>query len=367
MRILQVSHYMPPHTGGIERVAEALFDGLRERGHTVHWFASAAPAQPGPDGDRVRGRALNVLENRIGLPYPVFAPAALAELVSLARDADVVLVHDCLYMSSTTALLAAKRAGRPSLLLQHVGYVPYGRALDFVQRAAYRSVGRLSIELASRRVAVSAHVPEFFRSIGIDAPFDVVPNGIDEARFRVPTDEERTAARRAFGLPESAPIVLFVGRLVAKKGIDRVVRAFEPLAASGAVLAVAGDGPLDSVLDRPFVRRLGFVPADRMAEVYAAGDVLVLPSRGEGFPLTVQEARMTGLPTVVSDDPSFRANLTASDDCILAGDDASIAVGLERLLAARPDAGSIARDARARWGRVSFLDAYERILSGLVG
>lgn len=367
MKILQVTHYMPPHTGGIERVAESLYDGLRERGHEVRWFASASPASAGHEGDRIRGRALNVLEQRIGLPYPVFAPDALAELASLAHASDVVLVHDCLYMSSLTALLAAKRARRPSLLLQHVGYVPYGRALDVVQRAAYLSVGRLSIALATRRASVSPHVPAFFRSIGIDAPFEVIPNGIDDLRFRVPSPEERAAARRAFGLPTSGGVVLFVGRLVAKKGIDRVVRAFEPLAASGAVLAVAGDGPLDGLLDAPFVRRLGFVPAERMAEVYAAGDVLVLPSRGEGFPLTVQEARMCGLATVVSDDPSFRANLRPSADCVLAADDADITAGLASLLASRPDPVGIAAEARRHWGREAFLDAYERLLRELAG
>lgn len=366
MRILQVTHYMPPHTGGIESVADALFRGLRARGHSVRWFASSSPEAPGTIDDLVRGQALDLLERRIGLPYPVFTPAALADLASSVREADVVVAHDCLYMSSFVALLTARRLSKPSLLIQHVGYVPYGPALDRVQRLAYRTVGRASLGLATRRVAVSPHVPEFFRSIGIDADVGVVANGIDDARFRLATPQRRAEARRWLGLPENQKVVLFVGRLVAKKGIDRVVRAFEPLSSSGALLAVAGDGPMATVLDRPFVRHLGRVPAERMQDVYAAADVLVLPSRGEGFPLTVQEARMTGLPVVVSDDPSFQANLEPSADCILARSDAEITDGLRRSLAAACDAGRIASEARERWGLQAFVHRYETMLMDLV-
>jgi D-inositol-3-phosphate glycosyltransferase len=54
---------------------------------------------------------------------------------------------------------------------------------------------------------------------------------------------------------------------------------------------------------------LGPIPSERVAELYRAADALLLPSRGEGFPVAVQEAMSSGLPVVMSDDPSYASHL----------------------------------------------------------
>jgi glycosyltransferase involved in cell wall biosynthesis len=97
--------------------------------------------------------------------------------------------------------------------------------------------------------------------------------------------------------------VLFVGRLVAKKGIDAALAA--TAAAGGSFrLVVAGPGPLQPPAARG-VDVLGPIPAERVAELYRAADALLLPSRGEGFPVSVQEAMASGLPVVMTDDPGY--------------------------------------------------------------
>src|SRR5262245_54197821 len=125
---------MPPHMGGIERVAQSLVDGLTRRGHSVRWVSSATPAAPGAHGGSVRVPAWNGLGERLGVPFPVWSPAALATLEREVAHADLVHVHDCLYMGSAAAAAFCKRHCKPLLLTQHVGYVPFGRALDLVQR-----------------------------------------------------------------------------------------------------------------------------------------------------------------------------------------------------------------------------------------
>lgn len=312
MRVLEVTHYMPPHPGGIERVAASLTRGLRSRGHDVHWIASATPQAPSTCSETSRVSSWNILEERLGVPYPVWSPAGLRRLKVLVAWADLVHVHDCLYMGSVAAAMACRRAGKPLLLTQHVGYVPFGPALDSVQLMAYRMLGLRTLHAASQLVACSQHVGDYFSRLGCRGSFRVIPNGVDTRRFAPVTDVVRAEARARFGLAPDARVILFVGRLVPKKGPALVAEVQRKLAGEGVTLFVVGDGPLASTLEGvPGIVRVPGLEPDEMPLAYAAADVLLLPSRGEGLPVSVQEALLCGVPVVVSDDPAFRSNLGA--------------------------------------------------------
>jgi glycosyltransferase involved in cell wall biosynthesis len=59
---------------------------------------------------------------------------------------------------------------------------------------------------------------------------------------------------------------------------------------------------------------LGPLPRERVAQLYRAADALLLPSRGEGFPLTAQEAMASGLPVVLGDDPAYAPYLDGAGE-----------------------------------------------------
>ena len=347
-----MTHYTPPHTGGIERVAASLVRGLRARGHELQWIASAQPERPGARDGVTRVASWNVLERRFSMPYPLWSPRAFAALAALVRWADVVHAHDCLYQGSVAAALLARRAGKPFVITQHVGYVPFGAVVDVAERIAYRTVGRFVLRRADAAVVVSRHVREHFPGIA----FDYIPNGIDTHRFRDASRAERRGKT-----------MLFVGRLVPKKGLLELLDAHERLAADGVELLVVGDGPLRGHVEgRRGVRHIASVVADAMPAVYASADVFVLPSRGEGLPLSVQEAMASGLPVVVSTDEAYRANLADAPGVRFASGGADVAAAVRELFATDVDREAIAQYAEERWSVEAFLDAYEALLQRTV-
>jgi glycosyltransferase involved in cell wall biosynthesis len=123
-------------------------------------------------------------------------------------------------------------------------------------------------------------------------------------------DELRRHARVHAGAPADAGfLALFVGRLEKEKGVRVLLDAWrEADLGEQAVLALAGEGPLrgDVAREPENVQALGFVPRDHLPALYAAADVLVLPSiRTETFlepwGLVVNEAMHQGTPVITSD------------------------------------------------------------------
>jgi glycosyltransferase involved in cell wall biosynthesis len=137
----------------------------------------------------------------------------------------------------------------------------------------------------------------------------VIPPGVDLDHFR---QGSMTAARAELGLPDPAWVVLSVRRLVARMGLDVLLRAW-PLVSAGrneVVLVIAGDGPdrasLQAMADdlgiSGSVRFVGQVSEEELLRCYQAADVCVVPSVTlEGFGLVVLEALACGTPVVGTD------------------------------------------------------------------
>jgi len=355
---------MPPHAGGLELVVHNLVEGLRARGHDLRWIASSAPEAPGRSGHLVRVPAWNLLERTAHVPLPLWGPEAHRQLWNGCRWADVVHVHDCLYPSSASAIAVARLLRRPVVMTQHIARVPYGPLLDAVQALAYRTLGRALLRSVDEVAVYSPHVARHVERLGVSRPAHLISLGFD-ARFASPTPAARRAARAAYELPEHAKLALFVGRLVPKKGVDQLA-ALQRTAPRDMLLWVVGDGPLAHlVADLPRTRHVRSVPYEHMHTLFAAADLLILPSRGEGFPLAVQEALLTGLPAVVSDDPAYLTNLEGAPGVWFAPDLEALRAGVERALGAGIERATIAAWASARFRRDRFIAAYEQLYEGL--
>ena len=303
IRITLVSHYYPAHRGGVERVAGQLAERLaRASIAQITWHASDCdpPPPPMPGVHCVPAASSNAFERGLGIPYPLWTPRALARLARAARGADVVHLHDCLYLPNLVAFAAARLAGRPVLVTQHIGFVPYRNpVLRILLAAANQLVGKLVLGGATQAVFESESVRRYFtRFVRFRSAPLLVPNGVDTQVF-VPADPGRREALRArHGAPPGTPLFLFVGRFVEKKGVHVLRALTERIPQARWVLA--GWGPLDpESWGRTNVSVVRSPGIEALVPLYQAADLFVLPSAGEGFPLAIQEAMACGTPVLV--------------------------------------------------------------------
>ena len=326
LSVLLVSAYAAPHIGGVEVVVAQQARTLAGLGYDVTVITSASgPGGNGGDrgarerGARERGAgrervdgytvlrvpAWNGLERRWGVPFPVWSPVLAWRLARCVRRSDVVHVHDAYQVSSLLAAAAAWLGGRRLFLTQHVGLVDHDRALvRAAQRAAYATLGRLVWRWAADITVYNPIVAAFLARHGVPAAkVRLVYNGVNTGFFR-PADLAGPAAaratRRAHGLPDQAPLILSVGRLVPKKGFAALMEARGP----EYELVIAGPGliPGDVPDGVTFLGPLGH--AD-LRELYQASDIFAAPSVGEMLTLAMQEAMACGLPVVAAGEDGY--------------------------------------------------------------
>lgn len=338
LRVLQVSAFFPAHGGGIEVVAGALATRLAEAGVTLHWMAGGPPQErpatwPGATLDAVPH--WDPLERRLGLPFPIWGLASLARLWRSVGEHDVVHVHDFLYLPTLAAMLFAALRGRPVVLTQHIGEIPFrSRGARALLRGLNRSLGAFVLRRVSRAVFVGQPVQRYFeRFVRFRQAPHLIPNGVDHGLFHP-----------AGSPPQGELRLLFVGRFVEKKGLPLLHAC---LNLPGARWVFAGSGPLPPPAGAQVELAGRLSPAD-VARQMREADLLVLPSTGEGFPLVVQEALASGTPVLVSTEV-FEAFPSVDERCVfhveLRGDAPALALR-ERLSALLADPVAL-RSARA--------------------
>jgi len=368
MRVVLVTHYFPAHRGGVERIAGQLAARLAREGIAeIEWHASDCDAPPSasPGLECAPERSWNGIERRLGFPYPLWSPAALRRLLSAVRAADVVHLHDCLYFPNVVAYIGARLARRPVVVTQHVGWVPYRNPLlRLTLAAANRLLGVLVLGGACRVVFESESVRRYFaRFVRFRAAPQLVANGVDTQVFAPADAVARGAQRAALGADGNAPLLLFIGRFVEKKGLPVLAALARRFPQTRWVLA--GVGPIDPEHWRlPNVKVIRAPRPDELVPLYQAADLFVLPSVGEGLPLAVQEAMACGTPALVgeetaaacpqADAPILREPTGAADDA------ARWEARLQRLLA-EPAALAALRPRVAAFARSEW--AWERCVA----
>jgi glycosyltransferase involved in cell wall biosynthesis len=307
MKIAIFVSYLPPHVGGIEVVAENQIKALAAKHQEVTVITSACGSKLGLEKydyyEVRRIAAWNYFEEKMGAVFPLFSPSLMWHSYKAVKNADIVHAHDAFYLTSLSAAFWARVLRKPLIITQHVDMIPHpSPVVNLAQKLVYSTTGRFILHSSSKIIVLNSRVKSFLINKGInESNIRFLPNGLDTAAFSPTTVKQKRLLRKKYNLPQDKILALYVGRFVPKKGFTKLLR-IKPIQNLDLVFA-GGNRPTGHTRnDHHF---LGAVGRPSIPDVFRMCDIFILPSEGEGFPVTVQEAMASGLLIATTDDPAY--------------------------------------------------------------
>ena len=314
---LRILHVVPYYEhawayGGIPRLVTTMTRGLAARGHhvtvcTTDVCDARSRLSALEESSAVDVHVFRNVSNRLAYHYQFFTPRGLRRFLrDRGAGFDIAHVHACRNLPGEIAARVLRTLMVPYVVSPN-GTAPAierrlmaKRVFDFVSR------GQL-IDGSSRVLAVSDAERKQLLELGLaEDRIRVLPNPIDESEYRTP---DACRFRRKHGV-ESEPIVLFLGKLTPRKGVDVLLHAFDRVAEPAHLIVAGNDMGAGAGLTRLVseldldrrVTRIDLLQGLDRLDALAAASVVVYPSRDEVFGLVAIEALMCGTPVVVCDD-----------------------------------------------------------------
>ena len=255
---------------------------------------------------------------------------------------EVVHTHGLWMYTSIVASKWSRRSSKPRVVSTHGMLNPFAMAISSrKKRIALYLYENRHLRKASCIHALTDAEHDAIREFGLDNPVCVIGNGVDlpaqvENGISPPWHRDDIAGKK---------VLLFLGRLHHIKGLDALIRAWYSLREAGAArewtLVVAGwddddyTKQLHDLVNQmqlsDSVLFLGPQFGSEKTACFENCDAFVLPSRSEGFPMTVLEAWSFGLPVIMTRQCNIPAGFENDAAIEVDASDVSIAAGLERL------------------------------------
>jgi len=309
-----------------------LFQALAQRPEvqlSVFYLEAAAPDSPWPQ------KPLAAYEKILrGFWFALGSARCHVNWPPRLRDFDVVVMNTLMSLTGQWLMRGA---------LRHQPWIFWGERLG--------RGGRLH-----ERLAAPLHRAAGIAAIGSLAEEDYRARFPEPRHFRIPyfCDLEPFSNAPRQSRHEGRVVFLFCGQMIARKGVDLLLAAFQRLGGGARLLLVGREAELPQMLAplpasiRERIEYAGFQPPEELPRFFAQADVFVLPSRYDGWGVVVNQAVGAGLPIICSDMVGAARDLVEEEVNGLlfpAGDAAALAGKMQRLVA-QPGLA-------ARWGEAS--------------
>lgn len=251
-------------------------------------------------------------------PGAFFTPLPGWQIHAIMRKfrPDVVHIQDH-YFLCRTVMQAARHMNIPLLGTNHFlpeNLLPYLATLPLSRNAKIKVLWKLmrwTYDLLDIVTTPTETAARILKNQNLAAPVLPVSCGVDTHRFHPIDSNDREDLRTSFGLDPKKVVFLYVGRLDREKRIDLIFRAMALLRKKTGVqvqVAIAGQGSarrdLVALANRlrlgTVVKFLGYVPCERLADLYRCGDIFVMPSAEELQSIATLEAMACGRPVLAA-------------------------------------------------------------------
>ena len=274
-----------------------------------------------------------------------FAPQILWQFNEAVRQADFVTLHSLYSFPVLAGYILARRHNKPYGFWPHGVLAPFQRKVSPIRKWVYdKLIGRRLLDEASVLFFSAPGERDETADMKLRAPSAVIPHGIDTQAFaKLP---RRGNFRRQYLNDHRGPLVMFLARLNAKKGIQLLTQAMRHVLERipDARLAIVGppDPPSFERLVKQWVRDNGIeantvltgqVSNDGRLDALADADVFVLPSEAENFGFSVFEAMASRVPVVVRDSLNYAGEIASRHAGFATGrDPEELAAAIAQLL-----------------------------------
>jgi glycosyltransferase involved in cell wall biosynthesis len=298
-----------PRVNGVSTSIATFRHSLAELGHESTLIAPVYPGAPMDPPDVVRIPARSVPldpEDRL------MSTGAIRQQTDRLRAAqfDVVHIHTP-FVAHYAGVSLARKLGLPVVETYHTFFEEYFHHYapflpGWLTRRVARRMTVSQCRAVDALVVPSPQMLEKLRNYGVETRAEVLPTGIDPARFR---GGDGARFRAMHGIPADRPLLVHISRVAHEKNIDFILRMLVVVAGEmpEVLLVIAGEGPAESHL-RTLVQRLGlsqqvlFVGyldrSSSLLDCYKAGHAFVFASRTETQGLVLLEALALGTPVV---------------------------------------------------------------------
>jgi glycosyltransferase involved in cell wall biosynthesis len=272
---------------------------------------------------------------------------------------DLVHLHGLWRYPQWAAARCAQRLGIPYIVSPHGMCEPYELARKAWKKKLYFDlIERQTLQNAAAIHAITAAEQSHCAQLQCQNPIPVIPHGVEILPFLSTAAIDRHLPPSIAAIPAQSPVLLFMGRLHPKKGLDLLIPAFAQVLKQhpGAYLVLAGPdaGYQDTWVALAQALGIearvvfpGMVTGVAKQALLQRSDVFTLPSYSEGFSVAILEALAAAKPVVISKFCYFDEVTQAQCGLVVDTDVSALAQGLNQILNLAP----LSRSAMGRQGQ----------------
>lgn len=303
---LNVVTHLDPKYGGLSAAVPALANSVSQAGHFSTSVAGFCAA--GEHFEPVTGTGVRIDHLPLGRLNWIKHPASRQAFHDLVDSSAGVHIHGLWEHSTAVAASRAQFSKKPYIVSAHGMLERWALTNKRAKKIVYAAlIERANLQSANCLHALTQAEAQDYRNFGLLNPITVIPNGVD-----IPPHLSPDIFLDRFPELRGKRIILFLGRIHFKKGLDILAEAWRKVAAKSpdAHLVLAGPDSENTqeALEKQLatsgiarrVKFTGMLQHDLKWSALRAAECFVLPSYSEGLSISVLEAMGAGLPVIVT-------------------------------------------------------------------